>query len=181
LIGIGKELAKQHLAKPKTTVIVTVRSPKDVSALQNSEFAVADGSKLIVVTYDSSQPETAKSFVSELERKHDISSIDTVIGNAGIGSGWVSVAESNVAEAIQHLNINAAGPLGSYLAVRPLLLKASEPRFVVISSELGSIGMQAERKIPDCVYGMSKAAVNFLVNKIHNEEEKLIAFPIHPG
>jgi norsolorinic acid ketoreductase len=110
-----------------------------------------------------------------------MSAIDSVIGNAGIGSGWVSVAESNVAEAIQHLNINAAGPLGLYLAVRPLLLKASEPRFVVISSELGSISMQAERKIPDAVYGMSKAAVNFLVNKIHNEEEKLIAFPIHPG
>jgi len=35
--------------------------------------------------------------------------------------------------------------------------------------------------IPTTLYGASKAAVNFLVKKIHLEHEKLIAFPIHPG
>jgi norsolorinic acid ketoreductase len=65
--------------------------------------------------------------------------------------------------------------------MRQLLLASKTPRFVVVSTELGSIGFQSQRPIPDVAYGMSKAAVNFFVNKIHPEEEAIIAFPIHPG
>lgn len=35
--------------------------------------------------------------------------------------------------------------------------------------------------IPATAYGASKAALNYVVRKIHVENEGLIAFPLHPG
>jgi NAD(P)-dependent dehydrogenase (short-subunit alcohol dehydrogenase family) len=36
-------------------------------------------------------------------------------------------------------------------------------------------------QLPVTAYGSSKAAVNYIVRKIHFENPDLIAFPIHPG
>lgn len=63
--------------------------------------------------------------------------------------------------------------------VRGLLLESLKPKFIILSTELGSRGLLPDRPIKDVAYRMSKAAINFFVAKLHQEEPKLIAFLIH--
>jgi norsolorinic acid ketoreductase len=133
------------------------------------------------VKIDSTSPVDAEAAVEKLQSQFGITKLDTVIANAGMGKHWDVIARTPVSEVEDHFATNAVGPVTLFLATRSLLLAAQKPRFVVISTELGSIGLQGQRKIPDVAYGMSKAAVNFFVNKLHHEEAGIIAFPIHPG
>jgi norsolorinic acid ketoreductase len=175
------EILKLYLARPRTTVISAVRDVHHSSAQDLHKLPIAAESRLIVVKIDSASLTDAQDAVQELQSKFGVTRLDTVIANAGIGRNWVSVADTTAAQVEDHISINAIGPLTLFHAVRPLLFESPTPRFVVLSSELGSLGMQKDRKIPDVAYGMSKAAVNFFVGKLHHEVPNLIAFPIHPG
>lgn len=179
--GIGRGLLRKYLAQPDTTVISGVRLEQHPTVDEIRKFPVAEGSRHIVVKIDSDSPADAEIAVKKLQSQFGIAKLDTIIANAGIGKVWEVTARTPISEVEDHLRTNAVGPFSLYLAVRSLLLASQMPRFVVISTELGSIGMQGERKIPDVAYGMSKAAVNFFVNKVHHEEPEIISFPIHPG
>lgn len=50
-----------------------------------------------------------------------------------------------------------------------------------MSSEVASIGGMGDVPIEAVGYGMSKAALNYLIRKIHFENEELVAFVINPG
>jgi norsolorinic acid ketoreductase len=102
---------------------------------------------------DSNIPADAESAVKKLQSQYGINKLSTVIANAGIGKTWETVAKTSVRDVEDHFTTNAVGPFALYLATRSLLLESQEPRFVVISTELGSIGFQGERKIPDVAYG----------------------------
>lgn len=93
----------------------------------------------------------------------------------------IGAVETPVKEVEEHFEVNSLGPFRLFQAVQTLLFKAAAPRFVVISTVLGSIELQKNLTVPDVAYGMSKAAVNFFTAKIHHENPQLIAFPIHPG
>jgi norsolorinic acid ketoreductase len=136
---------------------------------------------LIVVKIDNDSLTDAEDAAETLKTEYGINKLDTVIANAGIGKHFDLIEKTPIAEVEDHFKTNAVGPVTLYLAMRPLLLASTKPRFVVISTVLGSIGGQGDRKIPDVAYGMSKAAVNFFVSKLHHEEQGIIAFPIHPG
>ncbi|KAH7305304.1 hypothetical protein B0I35DRAFT_114883 [Stachybotrys elegans] len=179
--GIGKAILSIYLSQPGRTVISGVRDVNHPSVAELRTLPVGTGSKLIVVKIDSTVPSDAQAAVSELKALHGITKLDTVIANAGVGKFWGLVADTPISEVEDHFKVNSIGPFALYLAVRSLLLAAREPRFVVVSTELGSIGMQSQRKIPDVAYGMSKAAINFFVGKVHLEEPALITFPIHPS
>ena len=162
-------------------MISAVRNEGDSTVKDIRELPVASGSKHIVVKLDSNSVPDAEAAVKKLQSQYGLSKLDTVIANAGIGKDWNIVAKTPISEVEDHLATNSVGPFALYLATRSLLLASPNPRFVVISTVLGSIGLQAERPIPDVAYGMSKAAVNFMVGKIHHEEPSITAFPIHPG
>ncbi|KAM6529897.1 hypothetical protein FALCPG4_008022 [Fusarium falciforme] len=179
--GIGRDLLKLYLNLPQTTAIAAVRNLAHPSVDDLRSLSVASGSRLIVVKIDSAFLEDPKGAVAVLRDEHGITQLDTVIANAGIGKDWSLVAQTDITEVEDHFKINSVGPFALYLATRSLLLASANPKFIVLSTELGSIGLQGERKIQDVAYGMSKAAVNFFVGKLHHEEPKLIAFPIHPG
>ncbi|KAJ5620584.1 hypothetical protein N7510_004568 [Penicillium lagena] len=179
--GIGKELLNLYLSRPSTTVISGVRDVNHPSVAELQKLPVGPGSRLIVLQLDSSSPTDAGAAVSRLESEFGITKLDTVIANAGIGKFWGLTTETPVKEVEEHFEVNAVGPFRLFQAVQPLLFKASTPRFVVISTVLGSIELQKNMTVPDVAYGMSKAAVNFFTTKIHHENPQLIAFPIHPG
>ncbi len=179
--GIGKELLKLYLAQPKTTVISAVRDVSHPSVQQLNSLPVADGSRHIIVKVDSKSLTDAKDAVQELQTRYGITKLDTVVANAGVGNYWGLTADTPISEVEEHFQVNSVGPFVLYLAVRSLLLASAKPRFVVLSTELGSMAMQKQRPIGDVAYGMSKAALNFFVAKVHHEEPSLIAFPIHPG
>ncbi len=172
---------KLYLSRPNTTVIATVRDVNSPSVADLHNFTIASGSRLIVSKIDSSSATDANTAINELKSKYEISKLDTVIANAGLGEDWDRIKDANTAQAEKYFQVNAAGPMHLFYATLPLLSAASTPRFVLISSVFGSIELQSNLQQPDVVYGMSKAAANFFARKVHFEFPDLIAFPLHPG
>ena len=50
-----------------------------------------------------------------------------------------------------------------------------------MGSAVGSIGGMEKRPAPMFAYGASKAMLNYLIRKIHFENESITAFAIDPG
>lgn len=82
---------------------------------------------------------------------------------------------------IEHVDVNAAGVVRLFQATLPLLQKAKKPIFMVVSSGAGTIAGMEHVPFTVSSYGASKAAVNFLIRRIHFEQPELIAFAVHPG
>jgi norsolorinic acid ketoreductase len=75
--------------------------------------------------------------------------------------------------------INTLAPVALFQASYALLSRAKEPKLILISSSLGSItGMDVS---PSLAYGMSKAAANYFVRKVHFEFGDVVAVALHPG
>ncbi|KPI36203.1 Norsolorinic acid keto [Cyphellophora attinorum] len=178
--GIGKELLRKYLDLPNKIVISGVRDIQHETTNSIRALPVASGSRHIIVKIDSDSLTDAEAAAEELRSQYGVTKLDTIIANAGIGK-FARIDQTPISAYVDQMKTNALGPVVLYLAMRSLLLESAKPRFVVISTVLGSIGLQAERPIPDAGYGMSKAAVNFFVSKLHHEESAVTAFPIHPG
>lgn len=87
-----------------------------------------------------------------------------------------------VTEVRDHFEVNTIGPLILFQETWPLLQTASNPIFVAIAAGVGSIGeSMVSIPIPATAYGISKAAVNYLVRKIHFEFPELTSFALCPG
>ena len=121
----------------------------------------------------------AKAAIELLRSKHKISKLDIVMANAGIGTDFSFVKETPVQAMKDHFEVNVIGPLILFQATLPLLTAAPDPKFMVTSSSVGSIGdiLQA----PSLAYGCSKAAVNYLVRKVHVEHPNITTVALHPG
>ncbi|KAF2227127.1 aflatoxin biosynthesis ketoreductase nor-1 [Elsinoe ampelina] len=180
--GIGKAFIAAYLQRPNSTVIAAVRTPSSAKSL--NDFPKADGSKLIIVKIDSFSETDPKDAVAELQ-KQGVDHIDFVIANAGI-AGEKSTATIDIIPSVARdvFNVNSIAPLLLLNATSPLLKKSNKPTFAVVSSAAGSIGIQAmfaEFPVKMSPYGASKAAVNWLVERIHLEEKWLVAISLHPG
>ena len=81
----------------------------------------------------------------------------------------------------EHFEVNTVGALVLFQAVLPLLEAAQTPKFVPISTIVGSIGAVEKINIPTMAYGASKAALSYVTTKIDLEYPNIIAFPLHPG
>ena len=103
-----------------------------------------------------------------------------MIANAAVQNNiFDKVADVDLAQVQEHISVNTIGTLVLFQAVLPLLQKASQPKFVLLRSSMGSTG--GMQPLPINAYGVSKAAAHYLVRKIHFENEGLIAFVIDPG
>lgn len=183
--GIGRGFVQQILQKPSVTVIAAVRDPSHPTSKSLSDLPRETGTQLIVVKLDSTLETDAAAAVAEL-RKRGLGSLDVVIANAGIGQGGTSVRNTSVANTQKHFNVKAIGPLTLFQATAELL-QASEtgsPKFVAISTVIGSIGSQeifANFPKVSSPYGASKAALNWFVRLLSFEEPWLTSWVFHPG
>jgi NAD(P)-dependent dehydrogenase (short-subunit alcohol dehydrogenase family) len=77
-----------------------------------------------------------------------------------------------------NLQVNTLGPLVLFQAVYPLLkATTASPKFIAISSFAGSIGsMSLGMSVKSIAYGTSKAALNFVMRKLHHENDGLSAY-----
>lgn len=179
--GIGKGFVTYYLARPNTTVIAAVR---DTSSQQAKELHILENgneSHLIIVSLDANSTASAAHAASEIQIKHHIDHIDIVIANAGICNSWGPVLEVDESDMYTHFEVNAMGPLRLFQAMAPLLQKARTPKFIYISTQLASIEGIGQTSSMTVAYGISKAAGNYLVRKIHAENEHLIALLFDPG
>jgi norsolorinic acid ketoreductase len=177
--GIGLGLVNHYLSLSNTKVIAGVRNPTSVQNL--NALKPGPGSELVIVQIDSSSATDAATAVDLLKSKHNISHIDVVVANAGIGKYWGPAVTTTISEFDEHFKVNVTGTLVLFQAVHGLLDAAKEPKFVPISTPVGSIGEIENFPLPSTAYGTSKAALNFLTRKIHFEHPNLTTFPLSPG
>jgi norsolorinic acid ketoreductase len=172
---------KSLLLRPYTTVIAGVRDPANTAAKALNSLPTASDTRLIIVKIDSLSETDPQAAVQLLQSEHGIEKLDIVIANAGMAKHAGPAYETPIAEMRDHFEVNTIGPLVLFQATKPLLERSSLPKFVVVTSRIGSIGHMDFGQLPVTAYGSSKAAVNYIVRKIHFENPDLIAFPIHPG
>jgi norsolorinic acid ketoreductase len=176
--GIGFGLTASLLLRADTTVIATVRSSQTVTT-ELETLTTAANSKLIVATLSSNADDRASAMIDDLCRQ-GIVHIDTIIANAGSGEEFKPSLQTSIDSLRSHFEVNTLGPIKLFQAAYPLLQKSQNPKFIFISSSLGSIEAM-EGNIPSLAYGMSKTAANYFVRKVHFEHEKVIALAVHPG
>jgi norsolorinic acid ketoreductase len=110
-------------------------------------------STLIVTKIESGSESSAQSAIESIKTANNITKLDIVIANAGIGYYYAPAASTSVSEFQNHFLINSIGPLILFQAALPLLKASSNPRFVPISSALGSMGVMDKAPLPCTAYG----------------------------
>ena len=180
--GLGRGFVEKYLSRPNTTVVAAARDPDGQDARDLTNISKAEGSKLITVKIDSTSETHAVNAISTIKGQ-GITHLDVVIANAGIfkSEAFLKISVAKTSDLIEHVDVNVNGPIRLFQAVLPLLQAAKQPRFAVISSGVATIG--GAEHIPWAVssYGASKAALNFVLRRIHIENPDLIAISFHPG
>jgi norsolorinic acid ketoreductase len=180
--GLGRGFVEKYLSRPNTTVVAAARNPNGQDAQDLANISKAEGSKLITVKIDSTSETDAANAISAIKGQ-GITHLDVVIANAGIfrSEAFLEISVAKTSDLIEHVDVNVNGPIRLFQAVRPLLKAAKQPKFAVISSGVATIA--GAEHIPWAVssYGASKAALNFVLRRIHIENPDLIAISFHPG
>ena len=161
--------------------MAAVRNPDHPTAQALQRLPKGRSSSLIVVKIDSLSQDDPFTAVKEIQLKHSVTKLDLVIANAAIGTVYPTVLQAKPQDLLDHVNVNAIGPLLLFQATQPLLAKSSDAKFITMGSSAGSIAGMELRPVPNAVYGPSKALLNYLTRKIHFEHENITAFPIDPG
>jgi norsolorinic acid ketoreductase len=175
--GIGAEFVHQLLSNTSNTVIAAVRN---IEAPAAQELIKAKQGNLIVVQIDSEEDRDAAIAAKELAAQ-GIHNIDVIFANAGISTDFKPITQVRVDDLRKVFSVNVAAPLLLFQAFLPLLEASSNPRFIVISSAIGSKGLQRHIPYKSTTYGTSKAAVNFLTLRMAIEHPSIISFVLHPG
>lgn len=192
-LGIGLGIVQALFARPQTTVIGVVRDPVRASNLEDecSKGPRGEGSNLHTLAVDvSNVPE--RDGLKELIKSKLSSSIDHIdvfissIGQTGL---MKSALETTAQEMREHYEANTISPLMLFQAFWPLMQQtstdseASSPKKVFfLSSSVGCIGELME-PMPGGAYGPSKAALNWIVRKLHFElrDQGIVSVAVHPG
>jgi norsolorinic acid ketoreductase len=179
--GIGKGFVEKLLSRPQTTVITLVRDPSHETSRSLTSLPIADGSALIVESYDAASHDSAFLAIQTLQTHHNINTLDIVIANSGMISQYSPVAEVKPAELESHFLVNAVAPILLFQATLPLLEKSAKPKFFIISTSVASIAGLGEEGFEAVAYGMSKVAANYAARKLHFENPGIVVQPLAPG
>jgi norsolorinic acid ketoreductase len=179
--GIGLGLTQSLLRRPNTTVIACIRDRISITEqnLHPSDRHVT--SNLETITLESTSDKDFNNLRNSLVANGTIRRIDVAIANAGSSAKFASVLDTPLDALRSDFEVNTLGPLRLFQTCYDNLSIAPQGKFVLISSILGSIGVQDVTAGPMLAYGTSKAAANFLIRKIHCEYANIVAITIHPG
>ncbi|KAK4155388.1 hypothetical protein C8A00DRAFT_31812 [Chaetomidium leptoderma] len=168
--GLGRAFLETFLARPNHTIIAANRDPAAKTSQELWSLPAAAGSKVVLVKLDATAEGDATAAVAELQTKHGIDHIDTVIANAAVA--WVipTVSQLQIADLKQHMETNA---------VLPLLKKSATPLWVSMGSE--SAYLTNFLNFPNAAYGPTKVVLHWLTCAIHIEEPTITALVVDPG
>ncbi|KAL1718630.1 hypothetical protein EV715DRAFT_200593 [Schizophyllum commune] len=175
--GIGLALVTALAARPDTIVFAGARNP--ASATELSKLAAAHPGKVHAISLVSADKENSLA-AAEVIRK-TAGHLDVVIANAAVGDAHEGALDVKREDMIRHFDINVNGPLLLFQATYPLLKESKAPKFVALTSPMGSIHTGASWPGGLYNYGASKAALNWTVRKLHTDFHDIVAFPISPG
>ncbi|CEL03700.1 hypothetical protein ASPCAL04846 [Aspergillus calidoustus] len=181
--GIGLGLVKELVARPSTTVIATVRNDEAAASLCAETIAPGAQSSLHIIQLDFSTAISPEAIRERLAAAApSVEHIDVLINNAGFSTRMNPAVETTADELRSCFEVNTIAPLLVFQALWPLLQKApSSPKYISVSSSVGSIGGQ--ERFPGGAYGPSKAATNWLTKALHLQHaaDGLVAIALHPG
>ncbi|CZR58901.1 related to aflatoxin biosynthesis ketoreductase nor-1 [Phialocephala subalpina] len=156
-IGLGLGLVKHYLALPNQVVVAGFRNPAHLTCKELSTLPKDATSSIVIVQIESGSKSSAIAAVDTLQTKYGIDRLDVIIANAGIATAWPTVADASVEDMLEHYRVNVIGPVVLFQATLPLLSKAANGKFAVMSSS---------RRHP---------------RKIYFENEKLVVLATDPG
>ncbi|KAJ6482969.1 hypothetical protein C8R47DRAFT_579826 [Mycena vitilis] len=173
--GIGYGLAAALAARPDTIIFAGARDPSSQALVD----LAAKYPNLHAVKLTSGGKADNDAAIAQIEAT--AGQLDVVVANAGIANHFGPVADTPLAAFRNHYEVNTLGPVVLFQAAHTLLLASptGAPTFAVISSSMGSIARY--KHISAAPYGMSKAAVNFLVKVLDAEHPALVTMAIEPG
>jgi len=173
---------EKYLARPQVTVIAAVRNPDldDVKSLLS--IPTANGSRVTIIKIDATSNIDALEAIKFLESQ-GITPLDVDIANAGLfeRADFVPLVELEISHSQEHLNVNTVGPLRLFQATLPLLKKSTNPRFLLMTNIMSSIGGEVGTRFYLGGYGATKAAANFLIHKIHFQNDDVTTLALEPG
>jgi NAD(P)-dependent dehydrogenase (short-subunit alcohol dehydrogenase family) len=143
-------------------LIGSIRDDTTAEVAELKSFPTANGTKLLLVHIDSGSLDDPKKALAKIQQA-GIDHIDVVIANAGGCPTPVHLDSVERKDLISCFEVNAAAPLLLFQTFKPLLQRASSPKWIVISTSAGSvgyIGVIGSHILP--AYGASKAALNWL-------------------
>ncbi|ETS84579.1 hypothetical protein PFICI_02604 [Pestalotiopsis fici W106-1] len=179
--GIGRALTEAYLSRPNHTVIGAVRNPESTTL---KDVKPGEGSKLLVVKIEATSETDPAEAVDHI-RAAGITALDIVIAVTGINpaSAFASVNDINIEALHEIFNVNTFSFVSLFKAVQPLLLTSSNsPKLLALSSSGGQIAeMEPTIPVKVGIYGASKAALNYLVRRVHFENPWLTAWVMNPG
>ncbi len=168
--GIGREIARQ-LGHLDYTVGLGSR---DEARGREAEAALrAEGIDARYVPLDITSEDSVRAAVGMVEAQ--VSQLDVLINNAGIGGGLESAPSEEDLAGIQAMfDVNVFGTIRVTQAFLPLVRQSQAARIVMISSGLGSINLTQNMQSPTWTlgamgYSASKTALNMFTVKLAKE------------
>ena len=151
--------------KPDHIVIGTVRDPNTPKANELKILSTASGSRLLLVGIENTNFEDPKRAIKTIEAA-GIDHIDVVIANSGISIGAAPLELADPKYFTESFSVNALSPLVLYQALSSLLKKSDSPKWISISSRIGSTSAPLPFYPYAAAYGMSKAAQNWFTQYV---------------
>lgn len=138
-----------------------MRNKSAPSAQELSKLPTGAGSRLLLVSIESTSPTDPSQAVKDIEAA-GINHLDLVIANAGICPAPMPLTTVDPRDVSAAFNINAVGPLMLFQAVRPLLEKSRLPKWMTVSTGASSITrleVHGAHGVPG--YAIGKAGANW--------------------
>jgi len=166
-------------ARPDALIYAGARDPAKADKLQQLA-SKHPNVRVVKLAVDSDADHTAAAALVQAEAGR----VDIVLANAGLSEAdaYELTSKQTIDKLRQHFEVNTVGPVRLFNAFFPLLTRSTNPKFIVVSSMVGSIASQVNfAGFRTANYGSSKAAINFITQRIHLEHPTITAFPLHPG
>lgn len=183
--GMGATAA-HRLAEGGVTVLAGARDLSALAArLRDRAEEGKEGVEFDIrpVALDVTDDDSVAAAVSEVEAV--VGHIDVLVNNAGVPGTWAAVEEVGPGDFGAVFETNVLGPVRVTRAFLPLLRRSDRPRLVMVSSGMGSFGLQTKdeiyREITHLPYPASKAALNMLTVQYAKALPDVLVTAVDPG
>ncbi|KAG9522965.1 NAD(P)-binding protein, partial [Aureobasidium melanogenum] len=156
--GLGLALTTTLALRPSTVVFACVRSFTPDTTETLTSLPVGHDSYVAPILIDATVPLHSKLAVETITHTHGYDHVDVVVANSGISDCYSTAVET------------------------PLEALRTHFEFVAMSTGVASMSeMEVMQSMPVTAYGASKAALNYIVRKIHFENPEVCSWVLIPG
>ncbi|KAF8990527.1 NAD(P)-binding protein [Hymenopellis radicata] len=177
--GIGLAMLNEIATNNADKDVAIIAAARDISSQAIADISRKYPGKIHALKYIAGDVENNKVLAQDIEAK--FGHVDTVVAVAGISNYLGTVLETPVDQFRDHFEVNAVGVAVLFQALYNLLKSSKEPKFIPLTTGAASFTAFIQMPAGMACYGASKAALNYIVRRIHFENEWLICFPLAPG